>query len=59
MAVESWVTFHDFRFLYAHIRNNRFENSAKFVKTSTLYKIITLVPFELETHLKKRFAALD
>ena len=36
MAVESWVTFHDFRFLYAHIRNNRFENNAKFVKTSTL-----------------------
>ena len=28
MAVESWVTFHDFRFLYAHIRNNRCENHA-------------------------------
>ena len=59
MAVESWHTFHDFEFLYAHIRDNRFENNAKFVKTSKLKKVITLVPFELETHLKKRFAVLD
>ena len=36
MAVESWHTFHDFEFLYAHIRDNRFENNAKFVKTSKL-----------------------
>ena len=43
MAVESWDTFHDFRFLYAHIRDNRLieqdrrvENNAKFVKTSKL-----------------------
>ena len=34
--MESWDTFHDFMFLYAHIRDNRFENNAKFVKTSKL-----------------------
>ena len=31
MAVESWGTFHNSRVLYAHIRDNRFENNAKFV----------------------------
>ena len=59
MAVESCDTFHDFRFLYAHIRDNRCGNNAKFAKTSKLYTAITLLPFELETHLKKRFVDLD
>ena len=42
--------------LYGHTKN---WNTQKSWKVSQLYIAITLVPFELETHLKKRFVDLD